>query len=523
MPWLLLIHEHPVLGELVKTMLEPVIRNEGGEVVFATTMTEARLAMGEHGRANCRLIVSSASVPLVVGQPPPLDRSRPTLTSFLHDMRSADAQPPCIALLPLDEGDRGEQFDEIRNVEMVGVGSLLQLPALAAKLMSAEEGERVCLPHDVDVDIQLSDQGGHWSMRGAGHNPIEVSGWITIEAEERNRLLTDSRAAAKAEPGAISQLGRDMYTHFMAHPQKSGLELALARYTRPANTLDTVRFRFHVDEKNNQMLVETLAKPRSQQQGGDAEFWMLKNPIFRKFGASGVRHPLFKDWNSRHKAVECLIIQGNADRFTAGGKLAQEFPRIPGAAEETNWLEKYLVKNQKLFKLGVPKVMRPGDDRGVDYGASVREALSSRNWQLIHYVGHSAIGTDGKGYLALSDGCNDLIDIDDFAARAKHAQFVFLNSCMSANSAFIMKLIEKDIPAVAGYAWTIEDHYAGAFSRSFYENLFAGAVSQKFLEYSFMRARAHLHDTFREKPVWTSPQLFMQLSQSEPERSKAGH
>jgi hypothetical protein len=509
MNWWLLIHEELELGTLIGTILQPVLPIK---LVRARNLQEAQRAILTHGYGNCKLIVSSPSAPLDADQSRPLDRTRPTITSFLQQVRLHDVKPPFIVVLSVNESTRSEELSNIPNTQILAVGEMLQLPAMADRLMSGAAEKRKKLQHDVDVDISLSDGGGRWAIHGSKTNPIEDSGQFQIGWRELDRLFVDSRRAGGAPHDAIGQLGNDMYEHLLVHP---GLELKLARCTRPPGSLESVRFRFHVDQETSQLLVETLAKPRHHGRRSELDFWMLRTPIFRKFGGQGVRHPLFKDRRSRGEKVECLIIQGDADAFNAGGQLAQDFPAIPGAAYETNWLEKYLVKNQDGFNLAPPRVLRPSFKEGEDYGATVRAALSERCWRLIHYVGHSAIGKDGRGYLALGSGLHDLIDINDFAERAKDAQFVFLNSCQSADPKFIMKLVEKNIPAVAGYAWNIDDNVAHEFARHFYEDLFAGTVSNRFLEYAFMRAKVHLHETYKDRTVWTAPLLFMQMLKAE--------
>lgn len=522
MRWALVIHQASDYGVLLASSLMPVL---SCEVVHVPTIAGARSAMMKHGSAACCLIVASATAPLDEYEPQQLDRSRPTLTAFLREVRGADGKPPCIALLTMNDGDRGEALRAAGNVELlqIDVTVLLRLQELARNIVDGKVKDSVSLPHDVDVDITLAGEGGHWVIRGSVSNPVDQQGTIAMNVVDLKRLMTDSRDAHQANCGKISQLGQDMYLQLVAHPLNSGLELALAKCTRPPGSLDAVRFRFHVDNVSSQMLVETLAKPTSQQADAELDFWMRRTPIVRKFGNGGKGHPLFKDRRSRSEKVRCLILQGDALGFNAGGALAQAFHPIPGAVKEVAWLRAFLSKDLDGFNLDEVKVLSPSGAADENYGALVRKELSEGSWKLIHYVGHSAIGADGRGYLALGGGRDDLIGIDDFAMRVKNAQFVFLNSCMSANARFIMQMIEKDIPAVAGYAWNIDDGVAHAFSRKFYENLFAGTVSKRFLEYAFMRARIHLHDTYKEKTVWTSPQLFMQTAVAEHDPGYTAH
>jgi hypothetical protein len=126
---------------------------------------------------------------------------------------------------------------------------------------------------------------------------------------------------------------------------------------------------------------------------------------------------------------------------------------------------------------------------------------------------HSEPGPDKKACLVLGPRANDLFDVDLLARYGSHVQFVFLNSCSSADASFIQRLAERNVPAVAGYAWPIPDQVAAVFSKQFYTNLFTAQEGQgttRFLEFAFMRARAALYTSYKGESWWTAPLLFMQ-------------
>jgi hypothetical protein len=246
------------------------------------------------------------------------------------------------------------------------------------------------------------------------------------------------------------------------------------------------------------------------------QFWMLTSPIYRKYGTVGKRTPLFKDRMTRNSPIDCLVIQGRADAFSIGEPFTAGFPAIPLAAREVKWLEKYWTNPEVDLKIGKVEFMKPEHYVGQSYGQAVRSALRARPWHLIHYAGHSTIA-GGHPYLVLGEDRDDLIDIDVFAAEACSAQFVFLNSCSSANASFISRLVEKSIPAVVGYAWPVGDRPALAFSTQFYTELFEGQLSRRFLEYSFMRGKAHLFRNDADNADWAAPLLFMQTGRADPD------
>jgi hypothetical protein len=251
---------------------------------------------------------------------------------------------------------------------------------------------------------------------------------------------------------------------------------------------------------------------------------MLKLPIFRKFGSEGGRKPLFKDGASRHVPVKCLLIEGETRAFSAGGDIARRFAELPGARTEIDWLRTYLDRNHEKFCLAPPTLLRASDYAPGQFAAVLGATLASEAWQLIHYSGHSEPGPDRKAYLVLGPRANDLFDVDLLARYGDHVQFVFLNSCSSANANFIQRLAERNVPAVAGYAWPIPDQVAAVFSKQFYMNLFPeqeGQGTQRFLEFAFMRAKAALYTDYRGESLWMAPLLFMQTLDREEEAQRA--
>jgi hypothetical protein len=509
MSWALVVHEQRDMGELLASILTRDF--SAAAVMRAANLAEARLALMQHGAKSCRLIVSSASAPIDADQSQPLDRSRPTVPPFLQEARSYNPELHCVVMLSINESERRQEFEGAERTVLMGIENALELQQLAAKLLATPAGQRVSLPHDLDVEISLLNGMSVWSLRGCGTSPIEDSGHITIGPLERFRLLNDSRRASTATVDDIRLLGRDMYQHLVANSANNSLESALHGFS-----LESVRFRINVDQESSPMLVEMLAKPASTAINGDIDFWLRHTPIYRKFSSRGVGFPLFKDRRSRSENIDCLIIQGRAERFSTA-KLNQQFQPIAGAVEEAAWIDGYLRKNSARFGLGEVRLLRPPADDDSDYGDMVRQVLaeSGRSWRLVHYVGHSAIDSSGNAYLVLGNRPGELMEIRDFARTARHAQFVFLNSCSSGKAQFILKLVEA-IPAVAGYAWEIDDEAAQIFARKFYETLFDGKISKRFLEYSFMHAKAHLHDVFQDRPpIWAAPLLFMQTMQAE--------
>lgn len=512
MPWSLVIHEEPDYNQNAGDILAAALP---GTVVRVANLADAAEQFEERGRRDCQLIVSSLSPPADKDAARPITREKPTAVEFLQKIRGNGILPKCIFLVSYNDGKRADALHGLENVHLLGLGKIAKLLTEMARSVTGVASASAAPLHAVDLDIDLIGGKCNWRLRGTSTNPLEAAGPIEINADELETLVTFSRNAHGFDHQGIGQIGLGLYKLFMANNLKGGLQLALSYSIRDA--LEAARFRFHVDQKTSHLLVETLGMPDPDSQPIQFDHWMRRTPIFRKYGGHGRRHPLFKDHLSRSEPVQCLIIQGEAEPFDAAPGLARHFAAIPMAVEESSELFSYFADNHAAFGLAAPIIMKPGDYPAGEFGAKVRTALREHPWQLIHYVGHSAINGKGTAYLALGGGADDLLEVGELAELSSSLQFLFLSSCSGADAQFIMKLAERNVPAVAGYAWPIADNVALDFSREFYHNLFEGTVSKRFIEYAFMRSKRHLHDKFLDRPVWAAPLLFMQMLDAESE------
>lgn len=522
MEWILVVFESAEMAIAVQACLQGTLPCR---YVAVHNLQDARKALRKHPLDACRLMVSSLAPPASADAPVPVDRGVATAVDFLAELRDGGIDPPCVFIDPAPGSAQHELIAGMAHVQLLAVNDMLAyLPVQAARLAAHEPPHDAGETHLLDVDIALSGTICNWHLSGKNGVGIAESGSIKLDSAMLDRLVIDSLLARATRSDAqeltrklILRLGRDLYRCFAADANSNGLWEAVSMYTNRMRMLEKTRFRFQVDSVTSQLLLEALT--REDADAPDSEnYWMLRTPIVRRFGAQADRSPLFKDRQSRETPVECLVILGNPARFAASGALGRSYPAIGQASDEVDWLEDYLASNRLAFGLARPRVMRHGDYGPGEFGPAVRKALATGHWQLIHYTGHSDIGADGTGYLVLGDAVGDLLPIDEFARAATHAQFIFLNSCNSADARFIQRSVERNIPAVAGYGWPIRDDIATAFSRSFYENLFGQreAPSRRFLEYAFMRARGHLHGTYRNEAVWSAPLLFLQSMACEP-------
>lgn len=527
MNWILIIAEKTELALAAELCLAKELPFK---FVCVYNLQDAREALFEYSKRSCELIVSSLAAPADADAPVPVPvgwRST-TAIDFLKEVRGKNSEPPCIFIDAAPSADDFERLADIGNVKLMAVADMRQHLASHARTLVVHEPPRSAeQSHLMDVDIAFSGNICNWRLSGKNGVGISEAGSIKVENDYLERLLTDSELVGMTRSDAqdltrklLLRLGRDLYRCFATNLDRKSLWEAVSHHTDRMRMLERTRFRFEVDNVTSRLLVEALAREDADAPNNE-DYWMLRTPIVRRYGSHAGRSPLFKDRHSRNEPVQCLIILGNPKKFDAAGALGKEYPAILKAVEEINWLEKYLSTDHKAFGLEVPVVLRYSKYAEGDFGRVVRETLRKGAWQLIHYSGHSDIGNDGSGYLVLGDHQDDQIEIEEFARSAAHAQFIFLNSCRSANVRFVQRSVERSVPAVAGYAWPIRDDIAAAFSREFYTNLFGerGKLSRRFLEYAFMQARKYLHTTYKDTTVWSSPLLFMQsmTSESEPE------
>jgi CHAT domain-containing protein len=238
---------------------------------------------------------------------------------------------------------------------------------------------------------------------------------------------------------------------------------------------------------------------------------MLQAPIFRKYNRPGERHVLFRDRETLNEPINCLIVQGRSDDFYAGAPIDRGFDPLPLLADEVENLETFLNASRHVGKV---EVLRCGEHRG-GFADALKNKLAERHWQLVHYAGHSAKGgAASRGFLVAGGDVTECIDANEFAAWSAHAQFVFLNSCRSADTYFVVQIVEKLIPAVLGYRWPIGDRPAMEFAQSFYRHLFDDSEVNRHIEYAYLQAKRDLHRWESLACSWAAPMLVMQLLQS---------
>ena len=507
MAWAMILHDNEEMLLFLQGAISDALK--GTECSVARNVDEASRILKRKGHADCKLIVASLTVRLDASHAPGVERRELTGLDFVRSLRTDDPEtPPALLVASFIDTERVAQVSQVPNTRLLSAQDLFV--NLAREVRAAANWGLTAPKYRVDLDIVLrAGQKCSWRMKGSGGIAIEDTAVMDISDAELDSLKELSQPAGAGNPQFLRRLGLSVYKVLMADSLKSGdLEVKLNNSVSSFGGLSVARIRFNVDHSTHCIHLETLAKP--QVQNGNPEFWMLKTPMFRKFGDRGGRYPLFKDRASQTGSVHCLLIQGKVSPFAVGAPFTKGYPALKGAKEEIDWLEEYLASREP--KIGELKVLRHADFPRGEFADAIRQALATGRFGLVHYSGHSELEeTSGRAYLLLGGDEHDVLAIDEFSAWAGSVQFVFLSSCQSASSQFIMKLVETEVPAVAGFAWPVLDDVALNFSQAFYESLFGKDRDNRYLEYSFMRAKQHLHRTYPANAHWVAPLLFMQV------------
>lgn len=506
MSWSLVVEEEDGLRQLLEGAARETLQNT--PCYSASNIREALTLLETHGFGNCCLIICSLTARLNEDHVPAVARNNLVGLQFVHELheKPACAKLPAILVASFVDMERASAIDAEAHARVWCVKDFSQLRnhiCDSSKQCSIGSACRL----DVDIELRLGHYG--WRMTGSNGLVLEEGGTIDLMPDDIHKLRVLSKGAQYGDMEFFQILGLEIYKVIMADPLRNeSLESKMCSKVACHGGLDAVRIRFNVDDFSHPILLETMAKP--ERLSTPPVFWMLRIPMFRKFGARGTRHPLFKDPLTRDAPVDCLIIEGNVESFDAGGNVQKHFDALPGAAQEIEWLHGYLEDNRRILGIGNITLLRYAEYAPEEFADKVRQALQSTKPSLVHYAGHSIVDQRGQARLVMGGEETNMMDIELFSAWAGSVKFMLLSSCESANSQFIMKLVEMQVPAVGGYAWPVKDDVALNFTQEFYAALLNSGPEQRHLEYAFMRAKCALHRTDPKGADWVSPILFLQ-------------
>jgi hypothetical protein len=108
----------------------------------------------------------------------------------------------------------------------------------------------------------------------------------------------------------------------------------------------------------------------------------------------------------------------------------------------------------------------------------LERSVSSRNWDIIHYSGHSVRADDGEVFLVLPGGAPgqlSALPVSEFAKLVwNRTRLVVMSSCEGTSSQALFRLAQFQAQAVAGFRWEVMSGEARRFSKRLHEELASG-------------------------------------------------
>ena len=505
--WALAIHHSPEFGEILRLGIKSAL--PGIEIHVASNLKDGWTQLERLGLKTCRIVISGLRVPRSrSSRVPALDGKERTSLDLVKRIRKRGVETLPV-LLVAAENSSSEDVRQFNNVNVVCVTDIAERASeVIRRMLGFEEKRRQW--RNVNLDIKLHEKSYLWHLRRT--TPYEQSdGALDIKPRDLEELRELSAIGFDSLPNAkfMSGLGKSLHRVVMT-ADADGLTLRerLKSLCDGKGGIQGARIRFIVDQHTYPILLEFVTEPSHRE---DKDFWMLQAPLFRSCKGKVTRPPLFTDGESRTRNLKCLLIQG-ATRAFSSEKLGWGFNRILEAAQEITDLTNCL----KNLNVGTPKVLKYDDPESWNGAKTFRDAvrveLENRDWDLVHYAGHSHAAEDySEGWIVFGSRDEDAVRASDFASWVEKSRFVFLSSCESAGAEFVLKTIEWTVPAIVGFRWPIGDLPAKLFATKFYKYLLDDAEVDRHLEYAFFKAKQDLHEAYPAgRPVWASPVLVMQ-------------
>jgi len=289
------------------------------------------------------------------------------------------------------------------------------------------------------------------------------------------------------------------------------LKVAIAK----AGGVERSRVRFVVkSEEVHNAFFESILEP---EEGRQQEFWALKAPICRRFKVDPLED-LFDE------SVNVLLLGAQL------GIGKKKFP-LPLADDDGNPIKIsvddadddihaecsgiYEALDRERSTIELAELWPPREDRQPLSWTKVKSLLQERNWDIVHYSGHSFVHeASGEGYLLWPGSTHPVaVSVPEFCKALADSQtkLVFLNSCESAGRSFLRWFEHRGIPAVIGYRCRVGSAAASNYAMTFYRELLRrGAMKPNSIEDAFFQARRNSYTTHPQDRTWLAATLTLQ-------------
>ena len=310
----------------------------------------------------------------------------------------------------------------------------------------------------------------------------------------------------------------------------AALDAPLRSLAKEVGGIEQVRLIFEADRRSQSIPLEAVAIGEENEfYVGDRKYLALTLPVFRTVTTNNMvdgtrpRLPLFATRAVEGNPINCLVIDATSEgtALLPDGTVEQLPPMTEGTRECDEVLSKLKELQRSAIVGQVERVPRTSGE-ALSKGQLI-EALKCRGewqgagpWDLVHFCGHSGLhpkeGND-KAYIYVPSACNpgydaEGIDILRFARLLPEVKFLYLSSCCSADRGFIYELARKQIPAVLGFRWQLNDSTAATFADNFYDNLFTSDEAQDLVS-AFKVSQELTHETHEQDNTWASAMLMV--------------
>ena len=513
-PWQLLAHSDDDLLEYLDGALQ---RRQASADEFvsltAPNLKDAERLLRQMDAADCRLVVLGAATPADRTSGVGESTREPTM-EFIRKLKRDHPQLPLLVLTTNPDEHLSGFLTAFDETDWTPLKPSVGLDEVIEKAQAMRRKEPVGRHGVLELDIVL-DEGRctSWRLERTGRQPLEAAGDLYIDKDLLRQVINKSRKLRGDSPDwaeDLVDLSNDL-ERLLFHEARPNREFwrVFTRHVDQTGHRHT-RIRFTLNEETYPLLVEALTEAQAQ-----PKYWMLHAPVFRRCqDRPGTRYPLFKDTESRRGPVDCLVIEADAAPGMIEGKV---FPALREVQAEVADVCETLGRDRASDGIGVVERLRLEAVEGNAQALrdAVMRKLRERRWQLVHFAGHATM-FDKTAALVLSADRECVLAIEDLVERLPYLQFLYLSSCRSADSYFVLRAAERSVPAVLGYRWTVPDGAAAGFAHTFYRELFDRADSSyKYLEYAFRDARKAVYENNPADSTWASPVLVMQLKQAQ--------
>jgi len=330
---------------------------------------------------------------------------------------------------------------------------------------------------------EIDEQYKQFRLYNHGKTGRELSAdWSTKLKDTGSQLCTaiglDEGAQAAVLAAYVSKLHELRHVHFRFNLPNDGMvhipfELVWDNYrAMHLRELAPIARRLVLDDR------QIVGKPshRLVRKGSYSKVLFISSPAHGSLYIQGLR---FGE-SETFKAAKLEFIQQELDQLK----------KIRADAKLPEPKELLLSENEKQIDL-------------------VLKTLAKKQWDIVHFAGHSVCANDGEVFLLLPGPQGPVpLRMQDFARAAQEggARLVVLSSCEGTSPDAVFRLAQAGVAAVIGFRWEVEDAEAAEFSLYLYEALAANEPIGR----AFHHAVKHLKANHIRSPTFASPMLIVQ-------------